>query len=56
MTPEEAKGMGLPVSTDMPPAILEMMSLYPMPRRATPSVEYGRERERRSKPPAAKRD
>ncbi|MFN7212954.1 MAG: SDH family Clp fold serine proteinase [Lysobacteraceae bacterium] len=56
ITPEEAKGMGLPVSTDMPPAILEMMSLYPMPRRATPSVEYGRERERRSKPPAAKRD
>lgn len=41
ITPEEAAGLGLPVSTDMPPAVLEMMSLYPHPSRRTRSVEYG---------------
>lgn len=51
ITPEEAKGMGLPVATDMPPEILQMMSLYPTPKRATPSVEYGSERHRKPKPP-----
>ncbi len=38
--PDEAKALGLPVRTDMPQAILELMSLYPQPTRALPSVEY----------------
>jgi len=38
--PDEAKELGLPVRTDMPQAILELMSLYPQPTRALPSVEY----------------
>ncbi len=37
---DEALEMGLPVSTDMPDTILEMMALYPQPVKATPSVEY----------------
>lgn len=49
ITPDEAKGMGLPVSTDMPDTVLAMMSLYPMPKRVTPSVEYGSDRSRRSR-------
>jgi ClpP class serine protease len=38
--PDEARELGLPVHTDMPQAILELMSLYPQPTRALPSVEY----------------
>ncbi len=38
--PDEAKELGLKVSTDMPQAIYELMSLYPQPSRAVPSVEY----------------
>ncbi len=38
--PDEAKELGLPVTTDMPQAIYELMSLYPQPTRALPSVEY----------------
>lgn len=44
ITPDEAATLGLPVSTDMPGAILDMMSLYPQPIRRTPSVEYGTRR------------
>jgi ClpP class serine protease len=37
---EEAKALGLPVSTDMPEEVYEFMSLFPQPTRARPSVEY----------------
>jgi ClpP class serine protease len=37
----EAKALGLPVSTDMPDAVLELMTLYPQPVRAQGGgVEY----------------
>ncbi len=42
--PEEARELGLPVNTDMPQQVLELMTLYPQPTRATPSVEYVPER------------
>lgn len=54
ITPDEARSMGLPVTTDMPPTILQMMSLYPSPKRLTPSVEYGSARHVRPKPPRDK--
>ncbi len=38
--PDEAKDLGLKVSTEMPQEIYELMSLYPQPTRAVPSVEY----------------
>ena len=38
--PDEAKELGLPVNTDMPQEVLELMTLYPQPTRMTPSVEY----------------
>ena len=44
ITPDEAVSLGLPVTTDMPGTILDMMSLYPQPIRRTPSVEYGSRR------------
>src|SRR5690606_11386190 len=47
ITPDEAAGMGLPVTTEMPESVLEMMSLYPQAVRRTPSVEYGERRKRR---------
>ncbi len=37
---DEAIDLGLPVNTDMPDAVLEMMSLYPQPVKNIPSVEY----------------
>lgn len=37
---EEAARLGLNVSTDMPESVLELMSLYPQPVRATQGVEY----------------
>lgn len=37
---EEAQGMGLNITTDFPPAIHELMDLYPQPQRSRPSVEY----------------
>jgi len=37
---EEAKSLGLPVSTDMPAEVYEFMELFPQPTRAHPSVEY----------------
>ena len=37
----EAKQLGLPVTTDMPDDVLEMMSLYPQPvRQSRGGVEY----------------
>ncbi|NSW57337.1 MAG: hypothetical protein HPY44_15080 [Armatimonadetes bacterium] len=40
ITVDEARSMGLNVSTDLPGAIHEMMDLYPQPQRGRPSVEY----------------
>jgi hypothetical protein len=40
ITAEEAQRLGLNVRTDMRPAMLELMSLYPQPVRRQPSVEF----------------
>src|SRR5206468_2293095 len=40
ITAEEAKVLGLPVSTEVPEEIYEFMSLFPQPTRTRPSVEY----------------
>lgn len=50
ITVEEARALGLRVSTDMPRDILQLMSLYPQPVRRQPSVEYlpGRRRAERA--------
>ena len=37
---EEAKQLGLPVSTDMPEEIYDFMALYPQPTRMRSAVEY----------------
>ncbi|NLU10334.1 MAG: hypothetical protein GXW90_05225 [Tepidanaerobacter acetatoxydans] len=36
-----ARGLGLNVSTDVPPEIYQLMNLFPQPVQATPSVEHG---------------
>jgi ClpP class serine protease len=38
--PEEAKSLGLPLSTEMSDEVYEFMSLFPQPTRTRPSVEY----------------
>ncbi len=38
--PQEARELGLPVSTEMPGDILQLMQLFPQPVRKVPSVEY----------------
>ena len=43
ITAEQAKRLGLPVSTEIPRSFLELMRLYPQPVRRTPSVESGEE-------------
>jgi ClpP class serine protease len=40
ITYDEIKGLGHPVSDQLPKEFLELMTLYPQPVRATPSVEY----------------
>ena len=40
ITFEEAKEMGLNVSSEMPGEIYQLMTLYPQPSRGTPGVEY----------------
>ncbi|MDL1956979.1 MAG: ATP-dependent Clp protease proteolytic subunit [Candidatus Desulfofervidus auxilii] len=40
ITYEEAKELGLPVSTNMPVEIYQLMSLYPQPVQRRPSVQY----------------
>jgi len=41
ITPDEARELGLPVSTEMPNRVLEMMALYPQPVRSqSGGVEY----------------
>ncbi len=51
ITAQEARELGLNVTTEMPEDILELMSLYPQPVRGLPSVEYTPEpRGRRATP------
>ncbi len=40
ITVEEARGLGLPVSTEMPREIYQIMALYPQTAQRRPSVEY----------------
>ena len=40
ITVEEARALGLPVSTDMPEEVYELMNLYPQPIQRRPSVQY----------------
>lgn len=40
LTAEMARQIGLPVSTDMPVEFVQLLQLYPQPRRGQPSVEY----------------
>ena len=40
ITVDMAKQLGLPVSTDMPPLIYELMDLYPQSGQGRPSVMY----------------
>lgn len=37
---EQARDLGLSISTDMPPEVYELMSFYPQPMQRRPSVEY----------------
>jgi len=37
---DEARGLGLRISTDMPEEVLELMQLYPQPMTTSPTVEY----------------
>ena len=40
ITCDKALGLGLPIRTEMPPEVLELMSLFPQPMRRQPGVEY----------------
>jgi ClpP class serine protease len=40
ITAEEAKGLGLAVTTGVPTEVYELMRLFPQPTRTRPSVEY----------------
>jgi ClpP class serine protease len=40
ITAEEAKALGLPVTTELPDAVHEFMRLFPQPTRMRPGVEY----------------
>ncbi len=40
ITFEVAQGLGLPVSSDMPKEVMELMNYFPQPTRTTPAVEY----------------
>ncbi len=37
---DEAKALGLPVSTDMPMEVYQLMALYPQPTQLRPAVQY----------------
>jgi ClpP class serine protease len=52
--PEAAREMGLPVSTEMLPEIIELMALYPQPIRGRPSVEYVPQHRREAPPGRAR--
>jgi hypothetical protein len=45
ITCEQAKQLGLNVTSEVPPEFFELMKLFPQPVRRTPSVEYSHERE-----------
>ncbi|WP_374466021.1 ATP-dependent Clp protease proteolytic subunit [Ferrovibrio sp.] len=51
ITADEAASLGLPVSTDLPVEVADLMALYPQPVRTTPSVEYVPAPPRREPPP-----
>jgi len=55
ITPDAARELGLPVSTDMPAEFVTLMNLYPQPVRRQPSVEY-LPHPRRLKPSRSHRD
>jgi ClpP class serine protease len=55
ITPDAARGLGLPVSTAMPDEFVTLMNLYPQPVRRHPSVEY-LPHPRRVEPPSSRRD
>lgn len=40
ITAEEAKTLGLPISSEMPDEVYQFMSLFPQPTRTRPAVEY----------------
>jgi ClpP class serine protease len=40
ITAEEAKALGLPVTTEVPDEVYQFMSLFPQPTRTRPAVEY----------------
>jgi len=40
ITVEMARGLGLPISTDMPRTVYDLMDLYPQGGRGRPSVLY----------------
>jgi ClpP class serine protease len=40
ITCDKALGLGLPIRTEMPAEVLELMSLFPQPMRRQPGVEY----------------
>lgn len=46
ITYETAKNFGLPVRSDIPPELLDLLSLYPQPVRHQPTAEYLPERRR----------
>jgi ClpP class serine protease len=58
ITVEEARELGLPVSTDMPEDIYQFMNLFPQPQTQRPSVQYVpvpyAPRERAAQPAGAK--
>jgi len=37
---DEARRLGLPVTTDMPPEVYEFIALFPQPKQRVPSVQY----------------
>lgn len=40
ITAEEAKNIGLPISTNMPEEVYQLMNLFPQPNNRRPSVQY----------------
>jgi ClpP class serine protease len=50
ITCEQAKQLGLNVTSDMPTEFFELMRLFPQPVRRTPSVEYSHEPEQPRRP------
>lgn len=41
ITAPEARALGLPVNTNMPPEVLDLLQLFPQPVRMSQSVEFG---------------